>query len=79
MSGLGIFKAAVGIVVGAGVSKIVEGVVHKNIDEPESKLEKVLIFAGTTGLSLLISDMTTDHLDTKIDIAAERIRAWRSH
>lgn len=78
MSGLGIFKAAVGIAVGAGVSEIVKGVVEKNMDEPDSKLSKFLIGAGTFGLTLLISDLTTDHLDTKIDMAADRIKNWRS-
>lgn len=78
MNGLSIFKSVVGIVVGAGVSQIVKEVVHKNVDEPESKTEKFLISASTFGLSLLISDLTTDHLDTKIDIAAERISNWRS-
>ncbi len=78
MNGLGIFKSVVGVVVGAGVSTIVKEVVHKNVDEPDSKVEKFLISAGTFGLSLLISDLTTDHLDTKIDIAASRINNWRS-
>ena len=78
MNGLGIFKSVVGIVVGAGVSQIVKEVVHKNVEEPESKWEKALITAGTFGLSILISDLTTDHLDTKIDIAASRIKSWRS-
>lgn len=78
MTGLGIFKSVVGVVVGAGVSTIVKEVVHKNVDEPDSKLERFLIGAGTFGLSLLISDLTTDHLDTKIDVAVNRISAWRS-
>ena len=78
MSGLGIFKSVVGIVVGAGVSNIVKEVVDKNVDEPDSKVEKFLISAGTFGLSLLISDLTTNHLDAKIDVAAARISGWRS-
>jgi len=78
MNGLGIFKSVVGVVVGAGVSTIVKEVVHKNVDKPDSKLERFLIGAGTFGLSLLISDLTTDHLDTKIDVAVNRISAWRS-
>lgn len=79
MNGLGIFKSVVGVVVGAGVSHIVKEVVDKHVDKTEcSRLEKALISAGAFGLTLLISDLTTDHLDTKIDIAAERIKNWRS-
>lgn len=79
MNGLGIFKSIVGVVVGAGVSHIIKEVVDKHVDKTEcSRLEKALISAGAFGLTLLISDLTTDHLDTKIDIAAERIKNWRS-
>jgi len=78
MTGLGIFKSVVGVVVGAGVSTIVKEVVAKNVDRPDSKVERFLIGAGSFGLSLLLSDLTTDHLDTKIDVAVERISSWRS-
>lgn len=75
MTGLSIFKTVVGAVVGAGVSHIVKEAVHKNVDEPESNIEKFLVGAGTFGLSLLISDKVTDHMDVKIDIAADRIKS----
>lgn len=73
MSYLDLFKQGVSLVIGAGVSQIVTGVVNSTTPQ-EQFLQKGLVFAGRTGITMLVSDAVRDHVDVKIDMAA----AWIS-
>ena len=71
MNKLEIFKAVTGFVIGAGVSQIITGIVVNNV-ALDTNTQKVLAFAGKTGITMLVSDAVRAHTDTKIDSAA----AW---
>jgi hypothetical protein len=68
MDGIKTAKDLVGVVVGSGVSLIIAGIVKNNVHS-EKPIEKALIFAGRTGLSMMVSDAVKAHTDTKIDAA----------
>lgn len=64
-------RAAVQIVAGAGVSKVVSDVV-KNNTTIKSSYDQVRILVGGTVLSTMALDLTHRHVDNKIDAAV----AW---
>jgi hypothetical protein len=66
MDGIKTAKDLVGVVVGSGVSLIIAGIVKNNV---HSEKPIALIFAGRTGLSMMVSDAVKAHTDTKIDAA----------
>jgi len=59
-------KRATTVIVGFGISKIVNGVVANNTD-PERILEKVSITAGSYVVGAMIADATRSFTDSKID------------
>lgn len=69
MNKLGVFKAVTCFLVGAGVSQIVSGIVDANVPQ-NTKTEKVLVFAGKTGISMLVSEAVRIHVGIKIDDVA---------
>lgn len=69
MKSLSVLKFAVGVAVQAGVYKIISDIVDKNT-EPKNKVDKVVIFFGKEGLTYLLSDITVNHVNLKLDNAA---------
>lgn len=67
---LKVFKQGVGMVVGAGVSNIVNEFV-KRVAPTDTLPQKVLVFSGRIGIGMLVSDAVKEHLDMKIDEANE--------
>jgi hypothetical protein len=67
---LAILKTGVGMVVGAGVASIVNGFVLR-VAPTETAVQKVLVFSGRVGISMLVSDKVKDHVNGKIDEAHE--------
>ena len=63
-------KQITGGIVGAGVTQIVNGFVDAVIT-PQTVVQRVLIFAGKTGISMLAADLVKQHVDEKIDEAVE--------
>lgn len=61
-----ILKAGVSLVVGAGVASIVHGFVLR-VAPTDTKIQKVLVFAGRTGISMLVSDKVKEHINDKMD------------
>jgi hypothetical protein len=61
-----IVKGATGLLVGSGVSVIVSQMIDKNTSYT-NLLQRVVIFAGKTGISLTVSDLVEDHIGKKID------------
>ena len=70
---LDILKQAVGLVVGAGVSQIVGSIVANNV-ATENTVQKVTVFAGKTGIAMVVNDMVRKHTDSQIDAAASWVR-----
>jgi hypothetical protein len=66
-----ITKTVLGFVVGAGVSAIVSQVVDQNTTASNLP-HKLIIFAGKTGISLVLNDVVEEHLNKKID----NIETW---
>lgn len=65
-----IAKTIVGFVVGAGASKIVKGVIDKNV-EPEKKTDKVAVAAASYVVGAMAADATKKYTDAKIDEIVE--------
>lgn len=65
---LDLAKSVTNLVIGAGISLIVDGVVKNNVT-PKNLLQRGLIFAGRTGISMVLSDVTKTHTDAKFDAA----------
>jgi hypothetical protein len=63
---LGLLKTGLGMVVGAGVSSIVRGFVER-VAPTDTTVQKVLVFSGRVGISMLVTDKVKDHLYEKID------------
>ena len=59
-------KATVHFIVGAGVTKIVSGIVKHNTD-PEKITDKVTITSGSIVLGMMAADATQSFTDAKID------------
>lgn len=71
MNKLTAFKAATGLVVGTGVSRITKGIIDANIIPAETTLQKVLIGAGRLGISMTAAAIVVKHVDSQIDEYAE--------
>lgn len=67
---LDLFKGAVGFVVGAGVASIVSGFVER-VAPTDTPIQKVLVYAGKTGISWLATSKVVEHVNEKIDNGAE--------
>jgi hypothetical protein len=65
-----ILKTGVGFAIGGGVATIVSGFVQA-VTAPETSLQRGLVFAGRTGISMLVSDLVKEHVNGKIDDAHE--------
>lgn len=65
-----ILKQGVSIVVGAGVASIINGLVER-VAPTETVVQKVLVFSGRVGISMLVSDKVKEHMNEKIDNAHE--------
>lgn len=65
-----IVKTVTGFVVGAGVSKIIADAVVNNVSQ-EKNLQKAVVFAGKTGITMVVSDAVRAHTDAKIDAVAD--------
>lgn len=63
---LAIAKKAVNVVVGAGASKIVKGIIENNTD-PSKLTDKVAIVGATFVVGAMVSDATSKYTDAKID------------
>lgn len=68
---LDILKQALGLVAGLGVGKIVSDIVVNNVTS-ENKYHKVIVFAGKTGISMVVSAAIQNRIDANVDEAA----AW---
>ena len=71
MDGLGIFKKVVGFTVGAGISRIVSGIVRNNV-ETEKTLDKVTVWIGEYALTMVLQEVVQQHVDAKIDGYVEK-------
>lgn len=71
MDTLAIAKKAVQIVVGAGVTKIVAGIIEHNTD-PKKVTDKVAIVGASFVLGSMAADATSKYTDAKID----ELAAW---
>ena len=69
-----ILKQGVGMVVGAGVANIVREFVAR-VAPTDTPVQKVLVFSGRLGISMLVSDKVKEHVDMKIDNAVEWVEA----
>lgn len=70
MNKLDIAKLAVNFVVGAGVTKIVTGII-KNNTNPEKLTDVVAIYSGGAMLGAMVADKTKDYTSEKIDEVAD--------
>lgn len=70
---LKIFKQGVGMIVGAGVANIVKEFVAR-VAPTETPVQKVLVFSGRVGIGMLVADKVKEHVDMKIDEAAEWVK-----
>ena len=70
-------KRVTSLVVGAGVSNIVRSVIEKNVDV-ENRIDNVTVTAATLSLSMMISDLTRNYTDTKIDAVVATYQRARS-
>lgn len=68
MTRIDLVKTATGLVVGSGISHIVAGVI-KNTVVPKNIIDAGCIFAGRIGISMVLTDVTTKHINNKIDDA----------
>lgn len=68
MTKLDLVKGGIGLLVGSGVSHIVKEVVKSNV-RTDTIFQKVTVFAGATGIGMLVGDLVKDHTDEKIDAA----------
>lgn len=71
MDKIGLFKSFTGLAVGSGISLIVTGIVKNNV-QTDKNFEKVLIFVGRHGITMLLHDVTKKHIDEKIDSVIEQ-------
>lgn len=65
-----IAKKAVSVVVGAGTSKIVKGIIENNTS-PETLTDKAAIFAATFVVGSMVAEATSKHTGAKIDEIAD--------
>ena len=72
MTKLDVIKAGTGFAIGAGVSRIIAGIVANNVPQ-ETQYQKVVVFAGRVGVAMVVSEVVSDHVDSKIDAIAAKI------
>ena len=72
MTKLQIFKFGVRIVVAAGVSRVVNNVLLKDVIV-NSRRDKVLVIAGSTSIALAVSNLVWPHVKKEMDAI---IYAW---
>lgn len=77
MDPLKITKEVVGFVVGAGVSKIVADVVANNVTQ-NTKLQKIVVYAGRIGIGMIVSEVVRAHVDKRIDDTAANIKKFKN-
>lgn len=70
MTKLEVLKSTVSFAVGAGVGQIVSGIVDNNVPQ-ETIFQKVFVFAGKTGITMVAGEVVKNHVSSKIDLAAE--------
>lgn len=63
-------KTAVNVIVGAGTSKIVKGIIENNT-MPENAKDKAAILAATFVVGSMVSEATSKHTGAKIDALAD--------
>lgn len=73
MDTLKIVKLAVRIVVGAGTGSIVNQIIKNNV-EVETVIQHVTVPAASFAIGSMVSDLTKDYTDTKIDEMATSLR-----
>lgn len=66
MTKIEIAKTLTSVVVGAGTTKIVAGIVRHNTD-PETVADKVTILSGSFVLGSMVADATKKYTDARID------------
>lgn len=64
----GVLKTGVSLVVGSGVTKIVAGII-KNNTSPTNIYQKVTIWAAAFVIGTIITDVSKNYTDEKIDDA----------
>lgn len=73
MTKLEIFKAALGFTVGAGVSQIISGVVDSLVPQ-DTMPQKVCVFAGKMGISMVVSEVVKNKVNDTVDETAVWIK-----
>jgi hypothetical protein len=63
-------KAVVGIIVSAGVTQVVSGVIATNVPT-RNIFHKSVVWIGKTVISSMITEAATKHVDQKIDDTIE--------
>lgn len=66
MTKIDLAKNVTRFVVGAGVTKIVSGIVKHNTD-PEKVTDIITITTASAALGMMVADKTQEYTDTKID------------
>lgn len=65
-------KAAIQLVTGMGVTKIVHDIIDNNVGAAESTFDSVRDWAGAAVISSIVAERAHSHIDTKID----KFAAW---
>lgn len=74
IDGIGITKKVVGIVVGAGVSKIAHAIIQNNIS-PEKVIDKITVVSASVVLGSMAREATKEYTDRQIDNAVTAYKA----
>jgi hypothetical protein len=74
IDGIDITKKVVGIVVGAGASKIVHAIIQNNIS-PEKIVDKITIVSASVVIGSMAREATKEFTDRQIDNAVTAYRA----
>lgn len=64
----GVIKTGVSLVVGSGVTKIVAGIIRNNTT-PTNIYQKVAVFTAAFVIGSIITDVSKNYTDSKIDDA----------
>jgi hypothetical protein len=74
LNGIDIAKKAVGLVVGAGASKIVHAIIQNNIS-PEKVIDKITIVSASVVIGSMAREATKEYTDRQIDNAVAAYHA----
>lgn len=74
LNGIDITKKVVGIVVGAGASKIVHAVIQNNI-QPDKIVDKITVVSASIVIGSMAREATKEFTDRQIDLAVDAYRA----